>query len=53
MHKSSVQDAFQAALKETKINKAVSVHTLRHYAEFQTMPSGLRTRVSIYLSAEV
>lgn len=30
MHKTSVQDAFRAALKDTKINKAASVHTLRH-----------------------
>ena len=39
LHKSGVQDAFRAALKETKINKTASVHTLRHYAEFPTMPS--------------
>jgi site-specific recombinase XerD len=30
MHKSTVQDAIRAAFIETKINKAASVHTLRH-----------------------
>ena len=51
MHKSTVQHAFRAALKETKINKAASVHTLRHYAEFRTMPS--RVVVTGWITARV
>src|SRR5438552_6500459 len=39
MSRSSVQDAFHAALKESGNNKRASVHTLRHYSEFRTMPS--------------
>lgn len=39
VHKSSVQVAFRKALKESGINKKASVHTLRHYAESQIMPS--------------
>ena len=36
---SSVQGAFRAAKEQAGITKkAVSVHTLRHYAEFRTMP---------------
>jgi site-specific recombinase XerD len=30
MHKSSVQDAFHAALKQSRISKRASVHTLRY-----------------------
>ncbi len=37
MHKSSVQDAFHAALKQSGSNKRASVHTLRHYSEFRTI----------------
>jgi site-specific recombinase XerD len=37
MSKSSVQDAFRAALKQSGINKRASVHTLRHYLPFPTM----------------
>jgi integrase/recombinase XerD len=39
MSKSSVQDAFRAAFKQSGINKRASVHTLRHYAESRTMPT--------------
>jgi integrase/recombinase XerD len=40
MAKSSVQGAFRRAKVAARIHKkAVSVHTLRHYAEFLTMPS--------------
>ena len=40
-HKSerAIRDAMGKALKQTGIAKHASVHTLRHYAEFQIMPS--------------
>jgi site-specific recombinase XerD len=46
MSKSSVQDAFRAALKQSGINKRASVHTLRHYAESRTMPSKIAATAS-------
>jgi integrase/recombinase XerD len=45
MHKSSVQDAFRAALKETKINKAASVHTLRHSWATHLLEGGVNLRL--------
>jgi integrase len=35
----SIQLMFYAAKKRAGITKPVSVHTLRHYAEFRIMPS--------------
>jgi integrase/recombinase XerD len=46
MSKSSVQDAFRAALKQSGINKRASVHTLRHYAESWTMPKRIAVTAS-------
>ena len=38
MNVCNVQDAFRAALKEAKIAKKATIHTLRHYAGSRTMP---------------
>jgi integrase/recombinase XerD len=35
----------QQAAQAAKLSKSISPHTLRHYAEFRTMPSDLRTKV--------
>jgi site-specific recombinase XerD len=46
MHKSSVQDAFRAPLKETKINKAASVQTLKHSWATHMVEAGVNLRLS-------
>jgi len=45
LHESVIQRAMHEAVFRTGIPKHVTCHTLRHYAEFRTMPS-LRTRAS-------
>jgi integrase/recombinase XerD len=45
MSKSSVQDAFHAALKESRINKAASVHTLRHSWATHLLEVGVNLRL--------
>jgi integron integrase len=39
MHESSIRKAINQAVKRCGIVKPVGCHTLRHYAEFRTMPS--------------
>jgi len=39
IHEKTIQTALKTAVRKAGIAKHVSVHTLRHYAEFQIMPS--------------
>ena len=45
MSKSSVQDAFHAALKESGNNKRASVHTLRHSWATHLLEAGVNLRL--------
>jgi len=45
LNASSVQQAFKAALKETGINKAATVHTLRHSWSTHLLEAGLNLRI--------
>jgi len=42
----SAEKVFEHACQKAQIGKDVSIHTLRHYAEFRTMPSTLNRRSS-------
>jgi site-specific recombinase XerD len=45
LSKSSVQEAFRAALKQSGINKLASVHTLRHSWATHLLEAGVNLRL--------